>query len=57
MSAAAAAASAAASSSGFLAHAVDPYEERDYRKAEARVRHNPLLVKIQTGKVRFDCAF
>lgn len=31
---------------------VDPYEERDYRKGDARVRANPLLVKIQTGKVK-----
>jgi len=50
MSAHSAAAAAAAPASGFLAHAVDPYEERDYRKADARVRQNPLLVKIQTGK-------
>jgi hypothetical protein len=32
--------------------AADPYEERDYRKGDARLRQNPLLVKIQTGKVR-----
>lgn len=31
---------------------VDPYEERDYRKRDARVRANPLLVKVQTGKVK-----
>jgi hypothetical protein len=32
----------------------DPYEERDYKKADARTRQNPLLVKIQTGKVSID---
>lgn len=36
-----------------IAHeVVDPYEERDYRKRDARVRANPLLVKVQTGKVK-----
>ncbi len=34
----------------FSSAAVDPYEERDYRKSSALVRQNPLLVKIQTGK-------
>lgn len=36
----------------FSARAGDPYEERDYRKSSAKLRLNPLLVKIQTGKGR-----
>ena len=30
----------------------DPYDEVDYRQRHAKVRANPLLVKIQTGKVK-----
>jgi hypothetical protein len=31
--------------------AADPYAESDYRKGHAQLRLNPLLVKIETGKV------
>jgi len=40
------------STNGLLTHAVDPYEDTDYRKGAAKQRQNPLLVKIQTGKVK-----
>jgi hypothetical protein len=30
---------------------VDPYAETDYRKGNSQLRQNPLLVKIETGKV------
>jgi hypothetical protein len=36
----------------FLPLSPDPYDEQDYRQSHAKVRANPLLVKIQTGKVK-----